>query len=233
MDELKDIKDVCALLGTTSRTLRFYEEKGLIHSTLLSNSARRKYTRQQIDDIKNVMVLRSLGIPVARIAQLKSGNIDLRNIIAEHRAEILCTIAEKQAEINILGEALHILEKGGDIFAKEKTKLSIETNDEQLAIAKSCTEALLHEDFAYLSHYFSDDMKQMLNTEALKHSWEMVLRDTGVFMEKGRVVRDDNLPNCVYTYLLFEKLGAKLKYVFHGTEICGLWFTYIKKEDFK
>ncbi|MGN0402359.1 MAG: MerR family DNA-binding transcriptional regulator, partial [Acetatifactor sp.] len=32
-EELLDIAEVCELLDITSRTLRFYEEKGLIHST--------------------------------------------------------------------------------------------------------------------------------------------------------------------------------------------------------
>ena len=32
--KLLDINTVCRMLGTTSRTLRFYEEKGIIQSTV-------------------------------------------------------------------------------------------------------------------------------------------------------------------------------------------------------
>ncbi len=34
MKQLYDITEVCAMLGTTSRTLRYYEDQGLITSTL-------------------------------------------------------------------------------------------------------------------------------------------------------------------------------------------------------
>ena len=45
---LWDISEVCNMLGTTSRTLRFYEEKGLIQSTTEGLSHRRRYTEQQL-----------------------------------------------------------------------------------------------------------------------------------------------------------------------------------------
>ena len=45
-----DIADVCQKLNITSRTLRFYEEKGIIDSTKDGFSNRRKYTKQQIDN---------------------------------------------------------------------------------------------------------------------------------------------------------------------------------------
>ena len=41
---LYDIADVCQKLNITSRTLRFYEEKGLIQSSRSDDSNRRKYT---------------------------------------------------------------------------------------------------------------------------------------------------------------------------------------------
>ena len=51
---LYDITEVCKMLGTTSRTLRFYEEKGIIQSTTVGTSSRRQYTEEQISHIKNV-----------------------------------------------------------------------------------------------------------------------------------------------------------------------------------
>ncbi|MBR4033904.1 MAG: MerR family transcriptional regulator, partial [Clostridia bacterium] len=61
---LYDITEVCKMLGTTSRTLRFYEEKGIIQSTTLGTSARRQYSEEQLSLIKNVLVLRTLGLSV-------------------------------------------------------------------------------------------------------------------------------------------------------------------------
>ena len=52
MEKLYDISEVCELLGTTSRTLRFYEEKGIIQSTKELDSQRCKYTESQLEHIK-------------------------------------------------------------------------------------------------------------------------------------------------------------------------------------
>ena len=43
-----DITQVCRILGTTSRTLRFYEEKGIITSTTNGLSSRRQYTESNM-----------------------------------------------------------------------------------------------------------------------------------------------------------------------------------------
>ncbi len=56
MDELWDITALCRTLGTTSRTLRYYESEGLIESTTDGTSRRRRYTPAQAEKIKQVMV---------------------------------------------------------------------------------------------------------------------------------------------------------------------------------
>ena len=63
-EQLYDIAKVCQMLGTTSRTLRFYQEKGIIQSTSTPFSNRRQYTMAQIEKIRNVMALRALGLSV-------------------------------------------------------------------------------------------------------------------------------------------------------------------------
>ncbi|MBO4283567.1 MAG: MerR family transcriptional regulator, partial [Clostridia bacterium] len=37
--QVYDIAEVCKMLGTTSRTLRFYEEKGIVQSTSVGLSS--------------------------------------------------------------------------------------------------------------------------------------------------------------------------------------------------
>ena len=68
---LYDITEVCQILETTSRTLRFYEEKKIITSTTTGISARRQYTEEQLLQIKNVLALRKIGLSVKDIADCK------------------------------------------------------------------------------------------------------------------------------------------------------------------
>ena len=85
---LYDITDVCKSLGTTSRTLRFYEEKGIVTSTTNPPSLRRHYTQEQIARIKNVFTLRALGLSVKTIAELQSKGMTLTEAVLMKRAEI-------------------------------------------------------------------------------------------------------------------------------------------------
>ena len=65
--KLIDINVVCNMLGCTSRALRFYEQKGIIQSTTLGISTRRSYTEEQLANIRNVIILRKLGLSVKTI----------------------------------------------------------------------------------------------------------------------------------------------------------------------
>ena len=86
---LYDIAEVCKMLDTTSRTLRFYEEKGIIQSTTVGISTRRQYTEEQISRIKNVLVLRTLRLSVKAIAELQTKGIDLKEAVLSKRAEYM------------------------------------------------------------------------------------------------------------------------------------------------
>ena len=139
---LYDITEVCKMLDTTSRTLRFYEEKGIIQSTTVGISSRRQYTEKQISRIKNVLVLRTLGLSVKAIAELQTKGIDLKDAVLSKRAEIYASIESRIREINLLNEALSALESGKDIFA-EDWHLSSVMNTEEKEIARICTDAIL------------------------------------------------------------------------------------------
>ena len=106
-----DITDVCKMLHTTSRTLRFYEEKGIITSTTIGTSTRRQYTKEQVNHIRNVLVLRTLGLSVKSISQLQQEHCDLKNAILAKRTEIYASIEAKRKEIHLLNDALVLLKE--------------------------------------------------------------------------------------------------------------------------
>ena len=78
-DTLYDISEVCSMLKISSRTLRFYEEKRIIQSTSIPDSTRRHYTKEQLDQIKNVLILRALDIPIKAILELQEKDTDLKS----------------------------------------------------------------------------------------------------------------------------------------------------------
>ena len=163
-----DITEVCNLLGITSRTLRFYETKGIITSTTAGISSRRKYTEEQVSHIRNVLVLRTLGLSIKSIAELQNKGGDLRDAVLEKRAEILASIDARIREINLLNEALLVLESGKSIF-KEDWRHNPDAEGieaEELAIAHLCTGAILNGDDDILYEHLSPRLAEYLPKSA-------------------------------------------------------------------
>lgn len=213
------------MLGTTSRTLRFYEEKGIIQSTTVGISSRRQYTEEQIANIKNILILRALGLSVKSISELQTNGTDLRDAVLSKRAEIYASIDSRIREINLLNEALSVIESGKDIFT-EDWQLSSVTNAEEKEIARICTDAILNEDndtlYKYLSHRMTEYMPRSVFLAVRKDT----LSPLGKFVSIDKTVADGMFSNKLYCYVRFSKLGLKITYVFHGGKIDGLWLGY-------
>ena len=223
--QMYDITEVCKMLGTTSRTLRFYEEKGIIQSTTVGTSSRRQYTEEQISHIKNVLVLRTLGLSVKVVAELQTKGADLKDAVLSKRAEIYASIDSRIREINLLNEALSALESGKDIFA-EDWQLSSAMNAEEKEIVRICTDAILSGNTDTLYEYLSPRLAEYMPRDV----YSVVRKDTvaplGDFVSIDKTVADDRFLNKLYCFIRYSKLGLKITYVFHSRKIDGLWLGY-------
>ena len=223
--QMYDITEVCKMLGTTSRTLRFYEEKGIIQSTTVGTSSRRQYTEEQISHIKNVLVLRTLGLSVKAIAELQNSGTDLKDAVLSKRAEIYASIDSRIREINLLNEALSVLESGKDIFA-EDWRLSSAMNAEEKEIARICTDAILSGDTDALYEHLSSRLAEYMPRDVYRVVRKDTLAPLGDFVSIDKTVADDRFSNKLYCFIRCSKLGLKITYVFHGGKIDGLWLGY-------
>lgn len=223
--QMYDITEVCKMLGTTSRTLRFYEEKGIIQSTTVGTSSRRQYTEEQISHIKNVLVLRTLGLSVKEVAELQTKDADLKDAVLSKRAEIYASIDSRIREINLLNEALSALESGKDIFA-EDWQLSSAMNAEEKEIARICTDAILSGDTDTLYEYLSSRLAEYMPRDVYRVVRKDTLAPLGDLVSIDKTVADDRFSNKIYCFIRYSKLGLKITYVFHSGKIDGLWLGY-------
>ena len=223
--QMYDITEVCRMLGTTSRTLRFYEEKGIIQSTTVGTSSRRQYTEEQLSLIKNVLVLRTLGLSVKAIAELQNSGTDLKEAVLSKRAEIYASIESRVREINLLNEALSALESGKNIF-NEDWQLSSAMNAEEKEIARLCTDTILNGDDNVLYEHLSPRLAQYMPKEVYCVVRKDTLAPLGDFVSIEKTVADDRFSNKLYCFVRYTKLGLKITYVFHGGKIDGLWLGY-------
>lgn len=227
-EKMFDINTVCNVLGTTSRTLRFYEEKKIITSTRVFDSPRRQYTTSQIEQIKNVLVLRSLGLSVNEIRKLQNNDGDLRSAIELNKAKIYALIAEKIRTINLLNEALALIDDGKDVFVSAEDEI-ISHNDNYKKTADYCTDAIITDDTDKLYGFFSEKMKAYLPKDIYEKVRADTIKPLGEFVGIDRMETGHEAPNVILQYVMYEKLGLRIKYVFYGGLISGLWFNYYEK----
>lgn len=74
------INDAEQLLGVTKANLRFYEKEGLI-TPQRSENGYRDYSEDDIIRLKEIIVLRKLGIPVQQIADILDGVLPLQEAL--------------------------------------------------------------------------------------------------------------------------------------------------------
>ena len=76
------IGEVSEVLGISISNIRFYEKKGLVGPARDKESKYRNYTAQDVDDMKSIIVLRKMGVPIEAIADIQSGKISLVEAIS-------------------------------------------------------------------------------------------------------------------------------------------------------
>lgn len=226
--KLLDINTVCRMLGTTSRTLRFYEEKGIIQSTVSPFSNRRQYSMEQLEQIKKVLVLRSLGLPVAEIKRLQQEKGDLGQAILERRAKVIASITSKTREIVLLDEALQILEKGGDVFAPRKS--AEVQRKERLRTVEAFTDAFLAGELETCYSLFDEILQKALPFADFVAGAKETLRPVGNYVSRG-VRWTGYLPDTVYIELEYENVGVYIQLAFKDQLIQGIWMSYYEPKE--
>ncbi len=223
-----DINTVCRMLGVTSRTLRFYEEKKIITSTKKEFSKVRHYTEEQLEQIKKVVVLRSLGISVKSIEKLFNEKSDLKNVIIEKRAELIASIVSRKKEIELMNEVLMQIDAGEEIFSKKENSIIQNSLSETLELF---TDMFILDNVQGCFDMFSDVMKGYLPLEAFKRVKKDTLLPLGSFIGKKETVISPTEKDSIYSYLEYEKLILIVKCVIRQNKIYGLWFTYAEKRN--
>ena len=64
------ITDLTKQLGLSSRTLRYYEQEGLIESTRMPYESYRYYDESAVQRLRQIMILRKMQIPVREIIRI-------------------------------------------------------------------------------------------------------------------------------------------------------------------
>jgi DNA-binding transcriptional MerR regulator len=121
------IGDVAKLAGTTPRTIRYYEEIGLLpHAPERPTGGHRLYTHEEVDRLREVMRLKELlGVTLDELKDL----LTAEEARAAVRAELLRDDVDPERRRELLNEALGHIDRQLELVehrARELTKLRAE-----------------------------------------------------------------------------------------------------------
>ncbi len=223
---LYDITEVCRLLNTTSRTLRFYEEKGIIAGTRSPYSPRRRYTEEQVAHIRYVLILRALGLSVKAISDLQHRGIDLRQAILSKRAEIYAAVESLTRELRVLNEALSLIEAGAPIDRVDTERGEAAYAGEYAPMLRQCTEAIVKGDTERLYRYITPILAAAMPPDAFERARAETLEPLGGPVSYGDLTASPDHPAIFVHRVRYERLCLKITYVLTEGRIDGLWMTY-------
>ena len=83
------IVEVARHAGVSSRTLRHYDDVGLVPPAYVGSNGYRYYEQEQLLRLQEVLLLRELGLPLGAIRRVLDGTADRVAVLREHRVALL------------------------------------------------------------------------------------------------------------------------------------------------
>lgn len=113
------IGEFAHLGGVTSKALRNYDLRGIFHPAWVDpDSGYRYYSPAQLPELRRVLALRDLGIPLADVARLVAGGSDLRAVLERRRAELEDTRALIDRKLMALDIRVEMADAGPDVVVR-------------------------------------------------------------------------------------------------------------------
>ena len=89
------INEVEKITGITSKNIRFYEKRGLLNPNRNAENRYRQYSHQDVRRLKEIKLLRKLGIGLADIQSIQEGSLPLDECLEAH----LSALAEQREDL--------------------------------------------------------------------------------------------------------------------------------------
>ncbi|HEX3022784.1 MAG TPA: MerR family transcriptional regulator [Lachnospiraceae bacterium] len=226
MNTLISITAVCNKLHTTSRTLRYYEEAGLITSVRSGGNSPRQYSEEEVGKIHKILLLRSLDVPVLEIKELLEQK-DLLSALLKRKRRLNQQIEKDNLILHKLKQVQKSAQMNVTNVSSDPTRDDSSKEYEKIKdIATLVTNLFVNKDYHKIIDYFENDKKTYLTEEYLRRFWEAVLIESGEVKEiKDIILYNNDLVNvivhCSFTDIL-------VKYYFTGDKLNALYIDTIE-----
>ena len=83
------VNKLAKLAGVSTRTLRYYDEFGLLKPARISSNGYRIYGEKEIDRLQQILFYRELSVPLEGIKEIMSGGFDAEAALQSHLTALL------------------------------------------------------------------------------------------------------------------------------------------------
>ena len=226
MNKPQIITEVCKMLDLTTRTIRYYEQLGLIQTVRSSKTAPRRLDDENIERLRKIRFLRKIGLSLDEIKDVIGSDQDAEALIRDKTAVLSAEITSLFDRIRMLECVLAAAEQGESIYAAEKQLRQPPDDPENLRIAAEVTKLLLERRFAEIPPYMNADMRKL--PEFYAACWDSHIKPCGSFKYVGTQSMDGST---ILNHLHYEKLGVRIRMDVCGGLIAGLLLQYFKEES--
>lgn len=112
------IQELARLAGTTSRTLRHYDQVGLLPPTRTGTGGYRFYDAAALRRLQHILLLRELGLGLPRIAEVLAEDVDETAALATHLGWLETERARIDRQIAAVASTLDARRRGEEPMAE-------------------------------------------------------------------------------------------------------------------
>ena len=119
MSTERSIQEVARLAGTTSRTLRHYDDVGLLHPSRIGSNGYRYYDADALVRLQRILLLRDLGLGLPQIAQALESQPDEVRALRTHAAWLRAEQERIARQIATVERTVRTIEEGTEPMAEQ------------------------------------------------------------------------------------------------------------------
>lgn len=113
------IQQVARLSGVTARTLRYYDQIGLLHPAWVGAGGLRHYGQEQLLRLQQILLLRELDLDLAAIRAVVDGTCDRLEALRAHHERLLAERGRLDRLAATVAATITHLERGTDMPAEQ------------------------------------------------------------------------------------------------------------------
>lgn len=196
------ISDVARATGTTSRTLRHYDDIGLLKPAFIGDNGYRYYGQDELLRLQQILLYRESGMPLADIREVLGGRLDpetaLRGQLHRLRQEQRRLIAMERTILRTLDNLReHRIMKLEEIFEGFDPKQQAEWEQEIIGKYGDQARASIEEGYRKMASWTPEDAQGTMRL------WQEALSDAASAMQQGAEPGDEASQGAIRKHIDF------------------------------